>query len=222
MLGIRTGGLAAVTAPLVATDERKTAVVFFIAALFYRLSFVVITINACLQDIDFRKNLGSVLFHFLTYLSRNYVMGVLFKGQLTWSVTPPTSLTLKKPKLYQDYKRNITPLKTAECEKYRHKASFINGQNNSLFPGEKRISESVSKHITLSLMVHNPVKSITSAMSKTPSKNGNRDIVSIMRKVRSTDTSPEVALREALAARGLHLSNNCGAGAAGKARYCIV
>ncbi len=113
-------------------------------------------------------------------------------------------------------------MKTAECEKYRHKASFINGQNNSLFPGEKRISESVSKHITLSLMVHNPVKSITSAMSKTPSKNGNRDIVSIMRKVRSTDTSPEVALREALAARGLHLSNNCGAGLAGKARYCIV
>ncbi len=56
--GSEQGGSAAVTAPLVATDEEaKTAVVFFIAALFYRLSFVVITINACLQDIDFRKNL---------------------------------------------------------------------------------------------------------------------------------------------------------------------
>lgn len=45
-------------------------------------------------------------------------------------------------------------------------------------------------------------------MSKTSSKNGKRDISSIMRKVRSTDTSPEVALRGALEDAGLRLSNN--------------
>lgn len=53
-------------------------------------------------------------------------------------------------------------------------------------------------------------------MSKTYSKNGKRNISSIMRKVRSTGTSPEVALREALAARGLRLGNNRGDGLPGK------
>ena len=53
-------------------------------------------------------------------------------------------------------------------------------------------------------------------MSKTTPKNGKRDISSIMRKVRSTDTSPEVALRKALADRGLHLGNNGGDGLPGK------
>ncbi len=45
-------------------------------------------------------------------------------------------------------------------------------------------------------------------MSKTDPKNGKRDISSIMRKVHSTGTSPEVALREALAAEGLRIRNN--------------
>jgi DNA mismatch endonuclease Vsr len=53
-------------------------------------------------------------------------------------------------------------------------------------------------------------------MSKTSPKNGNRDISSIMRKVRSTGTAPELALRRALADRGLHLSNNGGDGLPGK------
>jgi DNA mismatch endonuclease (patch repair protein) len=53
-------------------------------------------------------------------------------------------------------------------------------------------------------------------MLKTSSKNGKRDISSIMRKVRSTDTSPEVALRGVLAARGLNMSNNGGDGLPGK------
>ncbi len=53
-------------------------------------------------------------------------------------------------------------------------------------------------------------------MSKTSPKNGDRDISSIMRKIRSTDTSPEVALRRALADRGLRLNNNVGDGLPGK------
>jgi hypothetical protein len=45
------------TATIVATDkEAKTAVVIFIAALFYRLSFVLRTIDVCLQGIDNRKD----------------------------------------------------------------------------------------------------------------------------------------------------------------------
>lgn len=53
-------------------------------------------------------------------------------------------------------------------------------------------------------------------MSKTYSKNGKRDISSIMRKVHSVDTSPEVALRKALAVKGLRLSNNGGNSLPGK------
>jgi len=45
-------------------------------------------------------------------------------------------------------------------------------------------------------------------MLRTSSKNGERDISAIMRKVRSTGTSPEVALRRALAAKGLRIGNN--------------
>ncbi len=53
-------------------------------------------------------------------------------------------------------------------------------------------------------------------MSKISLKNNKRDISSIMRKVRSTGTSPEIALREALEAAGIHLSNNGGDGLPGK------
>ncbi len=53
-------------------------------------------------------------------------------------------------------------------------------------------------------------------MSKTSPKNGKRDISSIMRKVSSTDTSPEVALRNALADRGVNLIKNGGDGLPGK------
>lgn len=45
-------------------------------------------------------------------------------------------------------------------------------------------------------------------MSKISVKSGKRDISSIMRKVRSTDTAPELALRQALTEIGLHLSTN--------------
>lgn len=60
------------------------------------------------------------------------------------------------------------------------------------------------------LIFYNPVKSLQRIMSKSFPKNGTRDISSIMRKVRSTDTVPEVALRDALIERGLHLSDNDG------------
>jgi DNA (cytosine-5)-methyltransferase 1 len=53
-------------------------------------------------------------------------------------------------------------------------------------------------------------------MPKMSPENGKRDISSIMRKVRSTNTSPEVTLREALMEAGLHLSNNCSADLPGK------
>ncbi len=53
-------------------------------------------------------------------------------------------------------------------------------------------------------------------MSTTSPKNGKRDISAIMRRVRSTDTSPEVALRVALEDAGLHLSNDGGDSLPGK------
>ncbi|MBI5664523.1 MAG: DNA mismatch endonuclease Vsr [Nitrospirae bacterium] len=53
-------------------------------------------------------------------------------------------------------------------------------------------------------------------MSNVSSKKSKRDISSIMRKVRSSGTSPEVALRGALEDRGLRLNNNGQDGLPGK------
>ncbi len=53
-------------------------------------------------------------------------------------------------------------------------------------------------------------------MSNVSSKNSKRDISSIMRKVHSSGTSPEVTLREALEDRGLRLNNNGHDGLPGK------
>jgi DNA mismatch endonuclease Vsr len=66
------------------------------------------------------------------------------------------------------------------------------------------------------LILCNPVKSNILDMSNTSSKKGNRDISSIMRKVRSTGTSPEIALRRALADKGLRFNHNGAEGLPGK------
>ena len=81
--GSEQGGSASVTATIVATDkEAKTAVVLFIAALLYRLSFVLLTIDACLQDIDFRENLKLCPLSFLLNTIRNILVPELCHGRL--------------------------------------------------------------------------------------------------------------------------------------------